>query len=59
MSAGHDKVSVKVLKDAAGILCKPLAAIFNSSFEMGTFPDIRKMARVTSIFKSALKNNMN
>ena len=42
-SAGYDKVSVKLVKDAAGFYhsinqCKPLAAIFNSSFEMGVFP---------------------
>ena len=29
-SAGYDKVSVKLVRDAAGILCRPLAAIFNS-----------------------------
>ena len=33
-SAGWDKVSVKLLKDAAKSLSKPLAAIYNSSFEM-------------------------
>ena len=48
-SAGYDKVSVKLVRDAAGILCRPLAAIFNSSFEMGIFPDMWKIARVTSI----------
>ena len=57
-SAGYDKVSVKLVRDAAGILCKPLAAIFNSSFEMGIFPDMWKIARVTSIFKSGSKNDM-
>ena len=57
-SAGYDKVSVNLVKDAAGILCKPLAAIFNSSFEMGMFPDTWKIARVASIFKSGSKNDM-
>ena len=57
-SAGYDKVSVKLVRDAAGILCKPLAAIFNSSFDMGIFPDMWKIARVTSIFKSGSKNDM-
>ena len=58
-SAGYHKVSVKLLKLAAGILSKPLAAIFNSSLETGNFPDIWKIARVTAIFKSGQKNNMN
>ena len=52
-------MSVELLKDVARILSKPRAAIFNSSFETGTFPDIWKIARVTAIFKSGQKNNMN
>ena len=57
-SAGYDKIYIKLVKDAAGNLCKPLAAIFNFSYEMGVFPDIWKIARVTSIFKSGSKNDM-
>ena len=51
-SAGYEKVYVKLVKDAEGILGNPLPAIFNSYFEMGIFPDMSKKARVTSIFKS-------
>ena len=36
-AAGHDKIPVKLVKDAADILSKPLAAIFNSSLESGVF----------------------
>ena len=54
-STGYDKVSVKLLKDPAGTVSKPLAAIFNSSFKMGTFPDIWKIARVTS-YSSQVRN---
>ena len=57
-SAGFDKISVQFVKDAAEILCKPLAAIFNSSFKNGIFPDTWKIARVTSIFKSGSKSEM-
>ena len=57
-SSGYDKISVQFVKDAAEILCKPLAAIFNSSFKTGVFPDIWKIARVTSIFKSGSKSDM-
>ena len=46
------------MKKAAEILCKPLAAIFNSSFKNGIFPDTLKIARVTSIFKSGSKSEM-
>ncbi|XP_065063027.1 LOW QUALITY PROTEIN: uncharacterized protein LOC135689653 [Rhopilema esculentum] len=57
-SAGFDKISVQFVKDAAEILCKPLAAIFNSSFKNGIFPYTWKIARVTSIFKSGSKSEM-
>ena len=57
-SSGFDKISVQFVKDAAEILCNPLAAIFNSSFKMGIFPDIWKIARITSIFKSGSKSDM-
>ena len=57
-SSGYDKISVQFVKDAAEILCNPLAAIFNSSFKMGIFPDIWKIARITSIFKSGSKSDM-
>ena len=49
---------MQFVKDAAEILCNPLAAIFNSSFKMGIFPDIWKIARITSIFKSGSKSDM-
>ena len=33
--------------------------IYNASLEMGVFPDICKLANVTSIFKSGPKNDAN
>ena len=36
-SSGYDKISLQSVKDAAEILCIPLAAIFNSLFKMGIF----------------------
>ena len=57
-SSGYDKISVQFVKDAAEILCNSLATIFKSSFKMGIFPDIWKIARITSIFKSGSKSDM-
>ena len=57
-SAGYDKISVKLVKDAAEILSEPLTIIFNASFNKGIFPDIWKIARVTSIFKSGSRSNV-
>ena len=57
-SPGHDQIPVKVIKDAVEILSKPLAKIFNSSMQEGIFPDIRKLAMVTPIFKKGQKSDL-
>ena len=36
-SSGYDTISVQFVKGTAEILCKPLAAIFNSSFKWAFF----------------------
>ena len=36
-AAGNDKILVKLVKDSAGTLSKPLATIFNSSLENGVY----------------------
>ena len=38
-SADISKISPKLLKCAAHILCFPLTKIFNKSFELGVFPN--------------------
>ena len=57
-SAGHDKIPVRLVKDAADVLCTPLASIFNVSFEKGIFPNIWKIAKVSPIFKSGQKTDL-
>lgn len=47
------------MKDAADISSKPLAAIFNSSLQSSAFPNIWKGARVTSVFKTGSKTDLN
>ena len=47
------------MKDAADILSKPLSAIFNSSLESGVLPNIWKVDRVTSVFKTGSKTDSN
>ena len=54
-SPGHDKIPVKVIKDAVNILAKPLAAIFNAAMEEGVFPDAWKLVMITLIHKSRKK----
>ena len=50
-SAGYDYVSSKVVKKCFGVLHKTLLHIFNLSSQTGTFPDKRKIVRVTPLFK--------
>ena len=57
-SSVYSKISIQFVKDAAEILCNPLPVILNSSFNMGIFPDIWKIVRITSIFKSGSKSDM-
>ena len=55
-SHGHDKIPVKVIKDAVNILAKlSLTAIFNSSMEQGVFSDAWKLAMINPIYKSGQK----
>ena len=56
---GPGKISIKLFKDAAGFIWKPLTMVFNSSLKYGVFPDIWKLARVTQIFKTGSKKDAN
>ena len=58
-AAGPDKIPITIIKDVGDIITKPLTMIFNSSLTNGVFPDIWKIARITPIFKSGAKNDVN
>jgi len=49
---GLDNHPPGLLKDAAGVIAKPLTFIINSSLETGVVPTEWKMAKVIPIFKS-------
>ena len=46
---GPNSIPIKILKDHAVILSKPLSLLINLSFETRVFPDLCKIARVTPI----------
>ena len=58
-AAGPDKVSTTIIKDVGDLVSKPLTMIFNSSLMGGVLPDIWKIARVTPIFKSGARKDVN
>ena len=51
-ASGYDDTSIYVVKYTADILCKPLSFMFNTSLEMGIFPDSLKVAKVIPIYRS-------
>ena len=53
-----DGISAKVLKIAAPVIAPLLALIFNQSISTGIFPSDWKIARVTPIFKTGAKHDM-
>ena len=58
-AAGPDNIPITVVRDVGDLVAKPLAMIFNLSLENGIFPDIWKLARVTPIYKSEAKRDVN
>ena len=53
-----DKISARLLHDAAVIIAPPLTYIINSSLKLGKFPCHWKCARVTALFKQGDRTNM-
>ena len=54
-SIGIDSISSFFLKLALSFIENSLAALFNTSLETSNFPDLRKIARVTPIYKEGDK----
>ena len=57
-STGLDRISARLLKDAATVIAPTLTEIFNHSLKSSTFPQIWKDGKVTPIFKSGDHSNM-
>lgn len=50
-SSGFDGVSSRLLKYCKEEVCSPLAAIINSSFCSGTFPELLKTSKIIPLYK--------
>lgn len=58
-ATGLDKIPCRLVKEATQVIAVSLCYIFNKSISSGVFPVDFKMAKVTPIYKSELKDNMN
>ena len=58
-ASGPDRIPVGLVKDSSEFIALPLTLIYNASLVTGAFPNIWKVARVTPIFKSGARGDMN
>lgn len=56
---GLDKISARLIRECADLICIPICDIFNQSINLGIFPDDWKCARVTPLFKEGNRDNLN
>ena len=58
-SGPHHRISARLLKDAAPVIVKPITYLVNLTISTGLIPAEWKDARVTPIFKSGARNDVN
>lgn len=56
-AVGLDKISARLLMDAANVITPSLTTLFNLSLQTQTFPSIWKDAKVVPLFKKGDKQN--
>ena len=56
---GIDELPPNLLKDVANEISKPLAFIINKSLLSGIVPDLWKISKITSLYKSDSKSDFN
>lgn len=57
-AGGTDELPPRFLKDIAPCLAEPLAYVINLTFKSGKIPDDWKIGKITPVFKSGAKHNM-
>lgn len=58
-ATGLDKISARLIRECADLICIPMCDIFNQSLNLGIFPDEWKCARVTPLFKQGERSDVN
>ena len=57
-SSGYDEIPASLIIDGAGVLCEPLSYMINRSLDNSLFPESEKCAKITPIYKSVEKSEM-
>ena len=58
-ATGLDKISARLIRECADLICISICKIFNCSLTTGIFPDDWKCAKVTPLFKQGSSSDMN
>ena len=58
-SAGHNELPSNILSTSINAFLKPLTRIINCSLTTGIVPDNTKIAKITPVFKTDDKHDMN
>ena len=56
---GLDKISARLIRERADLICVSFCKIFNCSLTTGIFPDDWKCDKVTPLFKQGSSSDMN
>ena len=58
-ASGLDKISARLIRECADLICISIGKIFNCSLTAGVFPDDWKCAKATPLFKQGSSSDMN
>ena len=58
-ASGLDKITARLIRECADLICISICKIFNCSLTTGIFPDDWKCAKVTPLFKQGSSSDMN
>ena len=58
-ATGFDKISARLIRERADLICVSFCKIFNCSLTTGIFPDDWKCDKVTPLFKQGSSSDMN
>ena len=58
-ATGLDRISARLIRECADLICVPICHICNQSISQGKLPEDWKSARVTPLFKQGDRDGVN